>query len=96
MPQLRLSGLTETWLLKACGDLHWRLLADLAGLDAPDFRDDRGAPPHAAFCALAEDDLRLELFSEHDRLRIVSDLAQVSASRFVSRHRLWRGWIAAS
>lgn len=91
MPQLCLGGLSETWALKECGDLHWRLLADLAGLETPDFRDGEGARIYAAFCALSAEDLGLDRFEEHDELRVVSELRRVSASRFCSRHTFFRG-----
>ena len=32
MPQLSYTGLSENWLLKTCGDLHWQGLAALAGV----------------------------------------------------------------
>lgn len=91
MPQLCLGGLSETWLLKQCGDLHWRLLADLAGMEAPDFRDADGAKVYAAFRALSAEGVALGRFDEHDELRIVSDIRQVSAGRFALRHAFSRG-----
>ena len=44
MPHLCMTGLSETWLLKECGHRHWLLLAEAAGLAAPDFRDPAGDP----------------------------------------------------
>ncbi|RXF72734.1 hypothetical protein EK403_13825, partial [Hansschlegelia zhihuaiae] len=78
MPELCLGGLSETWLLKACGDLHWRLIADRAGRDVPEFRDADGRKAYAAFCALRSASLRLDAFDEHDVLELDSEIAAVS------------------
>lgn len=91
MPQLNLNGLSETWLLKEAGDVHWRLIADLAGRDRPDFRDETGEPVYAAFCAVSSEGLALDRFREHDELVIASTIRQVSRTRFASRHTLMRG-----
>lgn len=95
MPELCLGGLSETWLLKACGDLHWRLIAEAAGRDRPDFRDAGGERIYAAFRALRAEDLELDSFAEHDELGLLSEVAQVSRTRFASRHALLRGGRAA-
>lgn len=88
MPQLALAGLSETWLLKDLGDRHWRLIAEVAGLDDPDFRDVDGAPVYPAFCGTSIEGARFDSVREHDTLVISSDLARVSATQWASRHRL--------
>ena len=55
MAHLAPEGLSEQWLLRECGDIHWLLLADAAGLDRAVFVDDAGQPAYAAFCATALD-----------------------------------------
>jgi probable biosynthetic protein (TIGR04099 family) len=88
MPQLSLSGLSESWLLKDLGHRHWMLLARLAGRAVPDFRDADGAPVYAAFCALSVKDADFASLGENDRLTIVSDISRVSRTQSASRHRL--------
>lgn len=88
MPQLSLSGLSESWLLKDLGHRHWMLLARLAGRAVPDFRDADGAPVYAAFCALSVKDADFAALGENDRLTIVSDISRVSRTQSASRHRL--------
>lgn len=88
MPQLSLSGLSESWLLKDLGHRHWMLLARLAGRTVPDFRDADGAPVYAAFCALSVKDADFAALGENDRLTIVSDISRVSRTQSASRHRL--------
>nr|WP_246482427.1 Pnap_2097 family protein [Methylopila capsulata] len=90
MPELCLGGLSETWLLKACGDLHWRLIAEFCGVAAADFRDANGEKVYAAFCAAQSDDLALDAFAEHDDLTIRSEITRTSRTRFASTHRLQR------
>lgn len=88
MPQLSLGGVGETWLLKECGDRHWRLLGEIGERAASAFRDPGGAPVYAAFCAVSARDLRLDAFGEGDELAIASRIVRVSRTRFVSRHTL--------
>src|ERR1700722_768337 len=68
MPHLCMIGLSETWLLKECGHRHWFLLAEAAGLAAPDFRDPAGDPIYAAFLSVAVRDAAFDTVREHERL----------------------------
>lgn len=88
MPHLALAGLSETWLLKELGDRHWRLIAEAAGLDDPDFRDVDGAPVYPAFCGTSIEAARFDVLREHDALVLSSDLSRVSATQWASRHTL--------
>jgi len=88
MPHLCLGGLSETWLLKECGHRHWFQLAELAGLDRPEFHDEAGEPIYAAFLAVSVRDAAFETGREHNELAISSDLTRTSRSRFTSIHRL--------
>ena len=88
MPHLSGSGLSETWLLKELGHRHWFMLADAFGMKIPQFRDARGAPVYAAFCALSITDGAFGVASESDELTVVSELAHVSRTQSTSRHRL--------
>lgn len=88
MPQLALAGIAESWLLKELGDIHWQMLAEAAGRDAPDFATERGEPVYAAFCALSMRDCRLDRGREGDRLTIGSRIGRLSRTQVASRHRL--------
>jgi probable biosynthetic protein (TIGR04099 family) len=90
MPQLAYAGLSETWLLKELGDRHWRLIAEAAGLDDPDFRDADNTPLYPAFCGTSIEAAHFDAVREHDDLVISSDLARVSATQWASRHALSR------
>jgi probable biosynthetic protein (TIGR04099 family) len=88
MPHLCTIGLSETWLFKECGHRHWLLLAEAAGLAAPDFRDPAGHPIYAAFLSVSVREAAIETVREHDRLVFASRLARISRTRFMSTHRL--------
>ncbi len=88
MPQLAPGGLSETWLLKACGHQHWRLLAHRLDLPAPDFRAADGARLYAAFTAVRLRDARLDRIPEHAVLAVDSVIEPVSRTQSRSRHVL--------
>jgi probable biosynthetic protein (TIGR04099 family) len=89
MPHLCTIGLSETWLFKECGHRHWLLLAEAAGLAAPDFRGPAGDPIYAAFLSVSIREAAFETVREHDRLVFASRLARMSRTRFMSTHRLF-------
>jgi probable biosynthetic protein (TIGR04099 family) len=88
MPHLSLGGLSENWLLKECGHIHWQLLARYFQLGSPDFRDRFGNRLYAAFVAVELRNARLEMIRERDGLEVRSDIKRLSRSQFVSIHRV--------
>ncbi|WP_455155101.1 Pnap_2097 family protein [Cupriavidus campinensis] len=88
MPQLSYTGLSENWLLKTCGDLHWQALAARAGQAVPEFRDADGNIAYAAFLAIRVRDASLEALGEHAAFRIDTQLDRVAGARHLSRHVL--------
>lgn len=81
MPHLSFVGLSENWLLKHCGDLHWSMLAERMGFGSSDFRDAQGRRLYAAFVAIQLEECRLEEIREDDRLEIVSELSRISRTQ---------------
>lgn len=57
MRMLSPSGLSEQWLLRTCGDIHWEMIAQALGQQDTVFHDAEGRAVYAAFCAT---DLQLE------------------------------------
>jgi probable biosynthetic protein (TIGR04099 family) len=88
MPHLSMGGLSENWLLKECGHMHWLRLALRLGLDAPDFKDMSGRPVNAAFTALRLSDARLDQVSVNARLDVRTSLRMLSKTEAVSTHVL--------
>ncbi|AZL61435.1 hypothetical protein EI545_21000 (plasmid) [Tabrizicola piscis] len=81
-------GLSEGWLLRHLGDVHWRQIAEAMGQRAAVFHDATGAPVYAAFCAISERILQPELARPGAVLTITSGLQRLSATRLISFHRL--------
>ena len=85
MMQLSPTGLAEQWLLRDCGDRHWRLIAQALGQTRAVFADASGRAIYAAFCTTA-----LELFPSApllgETVEVRSTLAAVSAARIGSEH----------
>lgn len=88
MPQLSACGLSENWLLRELGHRHWMMLAEAAGMEVPDFRDEDGQPVYAAFCAVRLRDARLELGRENGHLAIHSSMRRISRTQVASRHEI--------
>jgi probable biosynthetic protein (TIGR04099 family) len=86
MPHLALKGLSENWLLKECGDRHWRLLAYQLGLPDTDFRDLHGNRLYAGFTALRMCHARLASVRESDELTLVSSLRRLSRTQYLGSH----------
>lgn len=84
MPELCRVGLSETWLLKACGHRHWMGLADAFGLDRPRFANATGERLYPAFTLAALSDCRLESVGEDSRLSFAVDLRRIGRTRFAS------------
>lgn len=81
-------GISEGWLLRHLGDLHWRQIAQSMGQDVAVFTDAEGAPVYAAFCAIAERIARPALARPGVVLTIASRLRRLSPTRLISFHSL--------
>jgi probable biosynthetic protein (TIGR04099 family) len=51
MAEMGFAGLSEQWLMRRAGDLHWRLIAGAMGQAEAVFTCAEGRPLYAAFCA---------------------------------------------
>lgn len=86
MPQLALSGLSERWLLAECGDRHWRLIEQAAGVAIAQLRDARLRRVYPAFRSIRLRQATLDGVRENDQLEIGSTLGRVSRTQFYSKH----------
>lgn len=91
MPQLAWNGLSESWLLADCGDRHWQLLAEAAGMPVSRLRDGGGRRVYPAFRAVRLRQGRFGSVAEDDLLEIDSVLGRVSRSQFYSKHLVSTG-----
>lgn len=86
MPQLALNGLSERWLLAECGDRHWRLIEQAAGVPIAQLRDARLRRVYPAFRSVRLRQATLDGIRENDLLEIGSTLGRVSRTQFYSKH----------
>ncbi|MBB2931426.1 Pnap_2097 family protein [Paraburkholderia silvatlantica] len=89
MPELAFAGLSEQWLLRTCGQLHWNALAAQAQLNTPDFYDDEGRKSYAAFTAIRVREARLEDVSENQRFAIEADVRRIAGARHFGQFRVF-------
>lgn len=90
MPELVIGGLSETWLLEQCGDMHWQLLAHVVGSPPAGFSDEHGNRIYAGIvaCELSapagldavREGIELSLNGELHGLRETSSLASIDVS----------------
>ncbi|RAR57953.1 putative biosynthetic protein (TIGR04099 family) [Paraburkholderia unamae] len=89
MPELAFAGLSEQWLLRTCGQLHWNALAGQAGFATPDFFDDEGQKSYAAFTAIRVREARFEEVGEHQRFAIEADVQRIAHARHFGVFRVF-------
>jgi len=75
MPQMNAGGLSEGWLFRHSGDLHWQELCAQFGASSDELRDAAGARLYPTFLAVRASYQRsLAAVRENDRLRAEVDL----------------------
>src|SRR5262249_31853193 len=77
MPQMAMSGLSESWLFKEFGDIHWSILAK--GLQRPShlLRDGNGERLYATFTRLQLDaTCALASFRENERVQLNASMSR--------------------
>ncbi|WP_433854475.1 SDR family NAD(P)-dependent oxidoreductase [Streptomyces kronopolitis] len=85
LPALSVGGLSENWLLREAGDLHWSLIGEHFGLPVAELSDADGERLLPAFTRAgltAAGSLRF--FTEHDEGELTGTLARLDEHAFVS------------
>ncbi|WP_246667072.1 Pnap_2097 family protein [Agrobacterium sp. T29] len=88
MAEMGYNGLSEQWLLRRAGDLHWRLIARAMGQKDAVFTCSAGQPLYAAFCATTLNFTRPEIPQLGGELTLAADLYRIGHGRLVSSHRI--------
>ena len=81
-------GLSDGWMLRHLGDLHWRLIAAALGQQTTIFAAAEGAPVYAAFCVISERILHPARARPGAMMTIAARLRRLSPKRLVSFHHL--------
>ncbi|MGW2597891.1 beta-ketoacyl synthase N-terminal-like domain-containing protein [Streptomyces klenkii] len=85
LPALAIGGLSENWLLREAGDLHWSLIGEHFGLPVAELADAEGHRLLPAFVRAritAADSLRA--FAEHDEGTLKGSLTRLDEQTFAS------------
>ncbi|MCX7284990.1 MAG: hypothetical protein NTX28_13245 [Novosphingobium sp.] len=89
MPQMALSGLSEAWMLKEMGNIHWKLICDFLQMPSSRIQDQAGERLYATFTRIRwECSGDLTDFSENDVLAADARLSRYGASFYFSRQSL--------
>ena len=92
MPQMALSGLSENWLFKELGDVHWDMVTHFLETPSAGITDDLGDRLYATFTRITlEIEPSLRTVRENDTLRVDADLSRFGASFFFGDHALASG-----
>ena len=88
MPQMALCGLSESWLLKEMGNLHWKLICDGLGTQSHNLATGRGHRLYATFTRIQYRVSKpLASFAENDLLELKTGISRYGAGLFFSRTR---------
>lgn len=89
MSEMGFKGISEVWLMKRLGDIHWRLIADSLGQREAVFFDIKNRPTYAAFCATSINISRPTLPALGKMIKIESELKRATKTRLISRHNIF-------
>lgn len=83
MPQMALKGLSEAWLFKELGDIHWSIVLRSLRTSSAALTDATGARLYATFTRIRlRLDAPLSAFAENDPLMIAMDEQRYGAAMF--------------
>lgn len=85
MPQMARGCLSEHWLFKELGDLHWSLLAAGLGTPSGELTDDRGDRLYATFVRIQMVHDPLHAFRENETLYLEGAIRRFGGSAYISR-----------
>lgn len=91
MAEMGYSGISEQWLKRRAGDLHWQLIARAMGQREAVFTCSEGEPLYAAFCATSLQLVRPHLPRLGGEMTLAADLYRVGHGRLASLLRITAG-----
>jgi probable biosynthetic protein (TIGR04098 family) len=85
MPQMAVGGLSESWLFKELGDIHWNTLAKALGQPTRLLSDSAGDRIYATFTRIQlRSSCALGIYKENERIDIDSDMSRYGAGLYFS------------
>jgi probable biosynthetic protein (TIGR04098 family) len=85
MPQMAVGGLSESWLFKELGDIHWTVLARALGQPTRLLSDSSGDRIYATFTRIQlRSSCALGLYEENERIDIDSGMSRYGAGLYFS------------
>lgn len=85
MPQMALGGISESWLFKEFGDLHWGMTCDALNSESHSLVDEMGNRLYATFVRVRiESSHHLKQFQENEQLDFQGRLSRFGQSMFFS------------
>jgi probable biosynthetic protein (TIGR04098 family) len=92
MPQMAMGGLSESWLFKEMGDLHWALITEGLGERSSMLADANGARLYPTFTRIQfRGNVPLVGFRENDLLTASGRISRYGATYFFSQWRFEAG-----
>jgi len=89
MAEMGYGGISEQWLKRRAGDLHWRLIARAMGQRDAVFTCLKGEPLYAAFCATSLQLVRPHLPRLGGEMTLAAELFRVGHGRLASLLRIY-------
>jgi len=84
MPQMANSALSENWLLKCLGDIHWQLISKGFNKKSSDFKDDAGNRLYATFVRVNYSISPLNEFLENEIIEFTGNIEGFGNNSFIS------------
>jgi len=84
MPQMANSALSENWLLKCLGDIHWQLISKGFNKKSSDFKDDIGNRLYATFVRVNYSVSPLNEFLENEIIEFSGNIEGFGNNSFIS------------
>ncbi|WP_103865511.1 SDR family NAD(P)-dependent oxidoreductase [Aquimarina sp. I32.4] len=85
LPHLLSGAMSENWLLKELGDVHWAMIFDSLGVKSDKLVDNNGDRLYASFVRLKwESDASLKSFNENEEIKLSSELSHYGKKTFFS------------
>jgi probable biosynthetic protein (TIGR04098 family) len=85
MPQMAIGGLSESWLFKEIGDLHWTMIMDGLGVRSSELFDGIGDRLYATFTRVRlVSTASISSFAENEDVSMKGDIARLGSGLFFS------------